>query len=172
MRESGKLVVTAEALWCDGGPDGSWRLPVSDIAVVGEYTNANGPWIDDYYLVFVHRDRTCFEASFYASGRDRALDDLGVALGGADLSPGLCNSAEWKTRVLWPSQLADSPLWVLKREALNRESGGAFSMSSDWVSRRPCSLHRWRSFFPARERANLDYSPRENGSTCAIVMAA
>lgn len=117
MREPGKLVVTADTLWCEGDPDSSWRLPVSDIAVVGEYTNANGPWIDDYYLVFVRRDRTCFEASFYASGRDRALDDLGVALGGADLSPGLCNSAEWETRVLWPSQLVDSPLWVLKHEA-------------------------------------------------------
>ena len=116
MAKSGKLEFRGDALWCDGGPTGSWRLPSSDVSVVGEYTNANGPWIDDYFLVFVRPDRMCFEVSFHARGRDQALSDLGIALGGAVLRPGLCNSTEWRTRVLWPLQLADSPLWVLQRE--------------------------------------------------------
>lgn len=111
--ESGRIGCAAGEIWYDDGPRGSWRLPVSDLALLGEYTTARGPFVDDYFFVFAHRDGTLLEASFYAADRDRALADLGTVLG-VRLQPGLCNSTEWKSRILWPPGLAGSSLFELR----------------------------------------------------------
>lgn len=81
----------------------SWILSVSDIRLIGEYTTANGPYIDDYFFVFLTAiEGGWHEASFYALGGAEALHGLGEELG-AILEPGLCNSAHYKTRIMWPS---------------------------------------------------------------------
>ena len=83
---------------------GSWSVKISDIRLVGEYTTANGPYIDDYFLVFL----TAFEdgwheASFYARGRDEMLAAISRKLG-APIETGLCDSAQYKTRIIWPEK--------------------------------------------------------------------
>jgi hypothetical protein len=84
-----------------------WELNVSELAVVGEFTV--DAFSDDYFLVFVARDGSCFQSSFYATGRDLALETLSESLG-LPLACGLCNSVELRSRVMWPASLADSPL--------------------------------------------------------------
>jgi hypothetical protein len=88
-----------------------WALGVSEIAAVGEYTTTAGP-ADDYFLVFVAHDGTWREASFYARGVETALQRLGALLG-APLQSGLANSTSWQTRLLWPGQASDQPLFEL-----------------------------------------------------------
>jgi hypothetical protein len=90
-----------------------WQLASADIAVVGEYTTADGPFVDDYFFAFVRVDGAVFEASFYAAGGNATLDALGAALGGK-ITAGLCNSATWRSRVIWPQALENVPLFELR----------------------------------------------------------
>ena len=93
-----------------------WQLASADIAVVGEYTTAEGPFVDDYFFAFVRVDGVVFEASFYAAGGNATLDALGAALGGK-ITAGLCNSATWRSRVIWPQALENVPLFELRERA-------------------------------------------------------
>jgi hypothetical protein len=95
---------------------GGWELAACDIALVGEYTTADGPFVDDYFFAFVRNDGAVFQASFYAAGGNATLDALGAALG-ARITPGLCNSATWRSRVLWPPALEDTPLFERRDRA-------------------------------------------------------
>jgi len=61
---------------------GGWELAPTDIALIGEYTTANGPFVDDYFFAFVRDDGAVFQASFYAAGGNATLDALGATLGG------------------------------------------------------------------------------------------
>jgi hypothetical protein len=80
----------------------AWELPICRLVAVGEYTNGNGPWVDDYFFVFVEAGGTYRQASFYAVDSSETLARLASVLK-ADLGAGLCDSTEWKTRVMWPS---------------------------------------------------------------------
>jgi len=83
----------------------SWRLPISKLRVIGEYTTAEGPHIDDYYLVFVTNEPDHWHvASYYAQADDLFRQNLGVLLGG-EIHFGLNRSTEWKHRILWPKAL-------------------------------------------------------------------
>jgi hypothetical protein len=91
-----------------------WRVSVSDIRVIGEFTNTDGPYADDYFFVFIARDQW-FEASFYAEGRDALLAELGQRLG-HKLQTGLCHSTSLASRVLWPARFEGHPLFDLVPE--------------------------------------------------------
>jgi hypothetical protein len=99
-----------------------WHLKISEIRVIGEYTNGDGPLLDDYFYVFALSCGDVFEAAMYA--RPGLMSDLSLALG-ASLHPGLANSAQLNSRVLWPETLAGQPLFTFvpfarRRGILNR----------------------------------------------------
>lgn len=94
---------------------GSWSLPVSSIQVVGEFTNEDGPHIDDYFLVFLTSSRSeWWQASIYAEGRDDFLRALEKELPGLG-APGLSNSTSFKSRVLWPPAHQGKPLFTFSK---------------------------------------------------------
>ena len=31
-----------------------WSVPVADVRLIGEYTNSDGPYLDDYFMVFLY----------------------------------------------------------------------------------------------------------------------
>jgi len=97
-----------------------WQVPVEQIAVIGEYTDPNGPYVDDYFLVFLTKTARRHIASFYSDGRDTCLADLGSVLG-STVECGLCNSTDYKSRIMWPPSLQGKDLFdfvPLKRETL------------------------------------------------------
>lgn len=87
-----------------------WELSVGQVAVVGEYTTADGPVLDDYFLIFITKTGARYVASFYADGRDSLLSQLGQTLD-SELQCGLCNSTDLKSRVMWPAVIRDKPLF-------------------------------------------------------------
>jgi hypothetical protein len=94
----------------------TWDVAIADIAVLGEYTNQNGPFSDDHFLAFIGRGSTeWYEASFYARGRDDALKGLASQLG-TNLVCALCNSTDFRSRVMWPPALAELEMfhWTSK----------------------------------------------------------
>ncbi len=93
---------------------------MSEVAVIGEFTTDHGPFVDDWFLVFVPRSSEWFEASMYSEGCEQARDRLSCALG-VTLASGLAASTDFASRVIWPIELADRPLFTF-----NRESGSGF----------------------------------------------
>lgn len=87
-----------------------WTVPLATVRLIGEYTTANGPHIDDYFFVFMTAPEDGWhEASFYAKGRDETLARIAQQLG-TPIEPGLCNSTHYTTRILWPPQVKGEPL--------------------------------------------------------------
>jgi hypothetical protein len=85
----------------------AWAAPTGDIVLIAEYTTSEGPGAD-YYLIFVTVEAGTLyfsTTSFYSDGRDEVLNRLSE-LWKAPLQLGLCNSTEWKSRVIWPLELA------------------------------------------------------------------
>ena len=55
----------------------SWSISISDVHLIGEYTNSDGPFWDDYFFVFLTaKENGWHQASFYANGRDEVLAAL------------------------------------------------------------------------------------------------
>jgi hypothetical protein len=84
-----------------------WRVPVEAVVIFAEYTTPYGPWLDDYFLVFGYLENgkaLVRSASIYSDGSDDMLRSLSDHWG-APLQFGLCNSTDWKSRVIWPESL-------------------------------------------------------------------
>jgi hypothetical protein len=88
---------------------GGWRLPISEIRVMGEHTDDHGPYVDDYFFVFL-TDSHFYEASFYAEGRDTFLSELSDLLV-AKISCDLVRSTDFQSRVMWPPDIAGQPFY-------------------------------------------------------------
>lgn len=110
MNESGRIWVDGNFIRYQSKVYGEWDLPVADLRILGEATNQNGPFADDYFFCFATGPGRWLEASFYADGRDEFLRALGTELG-ASLETGLCNSTDFASRVLWPLPLAGQPMF-------------------------------------------------------------
>ncbi len=87
-----------------------WTIRVDDIRIIGEATNQNGPFVDDYFLCFATGPEMWYEASFYAAGRDAFLAALGARLG-ITFRLTLSSSTDFASRILWPLELADMPMF-------------------------------------------------------------
>jgi len=103
---------------------GSWKLPVSDVSVIGEYTNEDGPFADDYFLVFVTGDDSgWFEGSFYGDRRDELLQELSALLG-SEIALELSHSTTFTSRILWPETMRGKALFDFQPQGLfkNRQT--------------------------------------------------
>lgn len=107
--------MSSSRIWIDAEiihyelPNGGWHLPVSEIKVIGEHTDDHGPYVDDYFFVFL-TDSYLHEASFYAEGSDQLISDLSDSLG-AKIFCDLVNSTDFKSRVMWPPDLEGQPFY-------------------------------------------------------------
>jgi hypothetical protein len=116
--ESGNLQIDGDDIVYDSSQYGSWRLAISDIYVIGEYTNQYGPVLDDYFFVFVAEiDGSWYEASFYAEGSDAFLEQLGAKIH-VDPTCSLIGSTDFKSNVWFPEELAGMPLFEFKNEGI------------------------------------------------------
>src|SRR5439155_22199594 len=77
--QSGRITLEHDSISYTMPQQKGWRVPVSELRLVGEFTDDYGPVVDDYFFVFVTRTEW-FEASFYAEGRDAVLAGLGRGL--------------------------------------------------------------------------------------------
>ena len=106
---------TATIEYTDASGNLIWQLPVGSVVVFAEYTNPNGPFLDDYFLVFAFMEGDQWfvrTASFYANGRDEMLEVLS-AQWCVSLRFGLCALTDWKSRVIWPEELVDQEYFTI-----------------------------------------------------------
>jgi len=96
--------------------DGRSRLSIelADVTAVGEFTNAAGPWADDYFMVLRYRTaggEEELEVPFNEnSGARDAYAGLLAALG-APRTFCLVNCTHPASVFLWPPDRAGTPVW-------------------------------------------------------------
>jgi len=108
--QSGKLLLDGGYVRYSLDDSAQWELPISSIRVIGEATNQNGPFLDDYFLCFAVGPDCWYEASFYAEGREQFLISLASRLGHPLVLRLVC-SADFDSSVLWPPHLAGRPMF-------------------------------------------------------------
>lgn len=116
---SGTLAVRDGQLIYESAALDSWRLPVADIRLIGEWTDESGPFADDYFLVFVTADGQFHQASFYAQGMLKAL----IALEGPldrSLRTDLAGSTDLASRIVHPAELEGRPLYRFLPQPIRR----------------------------------------------------
>lgn len=108
--DSGQIQVDGDVIRYTSTTYSDWTIPIGDIRIIGEATNQNGPFADDYFLCFATGPELWYEASFYADGRAAFLVELSARLG-ATLALRLGSSADFASRILWPGELVGKPMF-------------------------------------------------------------
>jgi len=109
--DSGRIELVGDTIGYESATYSSWAINVGDVRIVGEATNENGPFSDDYFLCFATAREKWHEASIHARGFDTFLSVLSARLGSA-LQLGLTASTGFGSRILWPHELADKPMFA------------------------------------------------------------
>jgi hypothetical protein len=87
-------------------------IDLEKVAVIGEYTKDRGPFVDDWFLVFVYKSGEWKEVSVYANGFQELAQHL-CQLFRFDFSkPFLANSTGWKSIVRYPQIIEGKELFV------------------------------------------------------------
>lgn len=110
--KSGVLRLDGGMLKYDSPDYGQWKIPVTDIIAFGEYTTDNGPFIDDWFMVFVTKNLDWVEASNFCADCEEVRSKLAELWGQNSLHGKLWGSTDFASRVIWPAALAEQPLFV------------------------------------------------------------
>jgi len=106
-----RLEISDSTLICrDDAGQAGWMSNIDDLILIAEYTTDEGPWIDDYFFVFVTSEKGAAyfsKCTFYAAGVNEVLTELSLRLE-FPLKPGLCGSMTCLSRVMWPAQLENT----------------------------------------------------------------
>ena len=108
-KQSGLSLSADKVVYAGAGGPG-WELAVGSIAIIGEYTDASGPSLDDWFLVFVADSGERYTAPAYTAGLEGFLAQLERRFN-AELRFGLCHSTELNSRIIWPPDICDEPLF-------------------------------------------------------------
>ena len=106
----GKIYLDADAVVLKRTDEEILRLEIKDIRLIGEFTTANGPTEDDWYIVFMTSEKNWYQIPEYTPGMLELLQKLSGILG-KDVMCCLFGSTIWATRILWPKTAAGEEMW-------------------------------------------------------------
>lgn len=89
------------------------QFHISDIVVIGEYTNSNSPWFDDWYLTVVLKSGEWKSVPQYAGNIDQLTEELCKRFDPLLSERQLANSTHWKSVVSFPIHLRGKALFQL-----------------------------------------------------------
>ena len=111
MDHPAKLEIAGETVQATLNGSPVWKFATPALVLIGEYTTNEGPYFDDYSVVFVTNEngKAFFaKVSFYAEGREQVFSVLEKTLG-QPLLLELYASTDWNSRVVWPPALSGRP---------------------------------------------------------------
>jgi len=85
-------------------------IPINEIKIIGEYTTADGPFADDWFLVIYDHKSECFQISMYAENMQEMMRELGEIMQ-FELVGTLFASIDWESNILYPTKLHGQTLW-------------------------------------------------------------
>jgi len=110
---SGIVRLQDEKIFWDYDNKNVLQININDIVVIGEYTNSDGPYFDDWFLTFVTKDGQWQSIPWYADDIDRLTsflcDRFQPDLNGSFLT----GSTEWASVIRHPIHLKNKTLFKL-----------------------------------------------------------
>jgi hypothetical protein len=89
------------------------EIDLNDISIIGEYTNSDGPWFDDWFLTFVTKDGQWQSIPWYADNIDQLTQVLCNKFQ-SDLNGSfLTGSTNWDSVIRHPTHLKNKTLFKL-----------------------------------------------------------
>jgi hypothetical protein len=110
---SGKVRIEDNIIYWDYENENFLQIDINEIVVIGEYTNSDGPYFDDWFLTFVTKDGQWQSIPRYADNIDDLTTYLSTKFHQDLHTTNLANSTEWKSSVLYPPHLKDKILFTL-----------------------------------------------------------
>lgn len=89
------------------------QFEISHVVVIGEYTNSNGPWFDDWYITFVLKNGQWKSIPQYAGNIEQLMEELSKRFDPIVKERQLANSTEWKSVVSYPKNIRGKQLFKL-----------------------------------------------------------
>ncbi|HEV8506057.1 MAG TPA: hypothetical protein VGQ53_11675 [Chitinophagaceae bacterium] len=111
---SGRVRIQNDKVFWDSNDKNILQIAISEIVVIGEYTNSDGPFFDDWFLAFVTRDEHLQSIPMYAENIDELTQYLSKKFNCDLNSTHFANSTEWKSIIRYPTNLKDKPLFTLE----------------------------------------------------------
>lgn len=87
-----------------------WSVPLNSVRIIGEYTNENGPYADDWLLCLVTDCNSWVEGSVHVPNFAAFMAELCVSMG-SEFVVSLARSTTFASRVMWPESIADTELF-------------------------------------------------------------
>lgn len=97
------------------------QFDISNIAVIGEYTNSNGPWFDDWYMTFVLKNGQWKSIPQYAGNITQLIEELCKRFDPVLRERQLANSTEWSSVVSFPNNIRGTELFKLIPETASKK---------------------------------------------------
>jgi hypothetical protein len=89
------------------------QIDLNDVVVIGEHTNSDGPYLDDWFLTFVLKDGQWQSISLYVDNIDQLTQHLTDNLHQDLNSCYLTGSTVWKSTIRYPGHLKGETLFRL-----------------------------------------------------------
>src|SRR5579872_4362822 len=115
-----RFVIGGMSLRYESSGGAAWDILAEQILCIGEATSESGPREDDWHLCFVTDEHGAWlEGSLYSEGRNDALQWLSVRLG-CSFELKLANAPPFRSRIMWPRDLLDRPLFQWQIDPVRR----------------------------------------------------
>jgi hypothetical protein len=111
-KQSGYSFIKDGWIYWNQGNSNLLTLEIDKIKVIGEYSTEGGPFVDDWFIVFVMSIDEVNQISAHAEGLEKVLKELSESKG-TGVVGSLFYSTQWKTNVIWPKELEGQELFEL-----------------------------------------------------------
>ena len=118
---SGIVRVQDDKVFWDYDNKNILQIDINNIVVIGEYTNSDGPYLDDWFLSFVTKDGQWQSIPWYANKIDELTQYLSNKFQQDLTGTYLAGSTEWKSIIRYPVHLKERALFTLTPSDIYRE---------------------------------------------------
>lgn len=110
---SGIVRLEGDKVFWDYDNNNILYINLNDIVVIGEYTNSDGPYSDDWFITLVTKDGQWQSIPWYADNIDELTQYLSNKFQQDLNETYLASSVEWKSIVRYPIHLKGKTLFTL-----------------------------------------------------------
>lgn len=127
QEDYGKLAIKGSLITFESDFYSSWIFKISDILIIGEFTNQDGPHLEDHFLLFINKTGNSFEAPVNAKGFNSVWNHLADIL---NLPKGLYLQGEtdFASQVLYPESIRGQPIFDYVDKSSSSFFGRIFSV--------------------------------------------
>jgi len=121
INSSGIVRLQGDIVFWDNENKNILKIDINDVVVIGEYTNADGPYFDDWFLTFITKNGQWQSIPWYADNIDKLTQYLSNKFDQDFNITFLANSTEWKSIILYPIYLKEKTLFTLTPSSTYKE---------------------------------------------------